>query len=166
MEKNTGSNNDLGELFIRKRLMLASAESCTGGLIGHMITNKPGASDYYLGGLITYSNEAKMEFLDVQQSTLEKFGAVSRETVLEMAAGVRQAFSNTITSGNILGISTSGIAGPTGGSPQKPVGTVWIGLSSPDDNSAFVYHFSGSREEIKLLSAIQAIRILLTYLRQ
>lgn len=128
-----------------------------------MITNSPGSSDYFLGGLITYANEAKEKFLGVQSATLEKYGAVSRETVLEMAAGVRLAFSDT-TRNPIIGISISGIAGPSGGTPQKPVGTVWIGLSAPDLNQAHENHFDGSREEIKIQSAIQALRILKDYL--
>lgn len=143
--------------------MLASAESCTGGFLGHLITNSPGSSDYYLGGMITYANEAKEKLLGVKPATLEEYGAVSRETVLEMATGICQAFSK-ISSKPVIGISISGVAGPAGGSPQKPVGTVWIGFSAPGFSQAYENHFDGSREEIKAQSAIRALRILRDYL--
>lgn len=151
--------------MIARNLMLASAESCTGGLLGHMITNSPGSSDYYLGGMVTYSNEAKEKFLGVKSTTLETYGAVSRETVLKMAAGIRKTFSE-ISSKKVIGVSISGVAGPSGGSPQKPVGTVWIGLSAPDLNEAYENHFDGTREEIKAQSAVQALRILRDYLEK
>ena len=131
MEKQSGILQTLGIMLAEKNLMLATAESCTGGLLGNLITNNPGSSDYYLGGMVTYANAAKERFLGVENSTLETHGAVSRETVLEMADGVRQAFADLSTKA-IVGIAVSGIAGPSGGSAEKPVGTVWIGLSAPD----------------------------------
>lgn len=139
-------------------LRLAVAESCTGGLIGHRITNAAGSSAYFLGGVIAYANEAKMRLLGVHRGTLEQYGAVSRETVLEMARGVRQAL------GADVGIAVSGIAGPGGGTPEKPVGTTWIGLSAPDEEQAWSYLFQGDRIRIKEQAAEQALRRLLEYL--
>jgi PncC family amidohydrolase len=149
-----------GELLRRKALTLATAESCTGGLVGHLLTNVPGSSDYYLGGVISYADQAKMKLLGVRQETLEKYGAVSQETVLEMAYGVRQALSAG------LGLAISGIAGPGGGTPQKPVGLVWIGLSAPGLGEAQRFLFSGDRLAIKEGSAQAALRILLDYLHR
>jgi nicotinamide-nucleotide amidase len=105
----------VGELLRRGGLRLAVAESCTGGLIGHRITNVPGSSTYYMGSVTAYAYEAKVRVLGVRWSTLEKYGAVSQETVLEMASGVRRALAADI------GLSVSGIAGPGGGTPEKPV---------------------------------------------
>ena len=105
-------------------LKLAAAESCTGGLVSHRITNVSGSSEYFPGGVVAYSYEAKASLLGVSWDTLNTFGAVSRETVLEMARGARKLFDADI------GISVSGIAGPTGAMPGKPVGTTWFGLST------------------------------------
>jgi PncC family amidohydrolase len=157
---------DLGALLRSRNLLLVTAESCTGGLLGHMITNSPGSSDYYLGGVISYSNQAKVSLLGVQPATLEKYGAVSRETVLEMSTGVRRSFQKAHPEAEILSLATSGIAGPAGGSPHKPVGTVWIGFSSPDLDEAFLFHFQGTREEVKQHTALEALRILLAYLKE
>ena len=165
MEKYSDTLHDLGELLAAGNFMLASAESCTGGLLGHLITNSPGSSDYYLGGMITYANEAKEKFLGVRTATLEAYGAVSRETVLEMAAGVRQAFS-ALSEKAVIGMAISGIAGPSGGTAEKPVGTVWIGLSAPGFKRAYENHFEGVREKVKAQSALQALRILKDYLQE
>jgi len=140
---------------------LATAESCTGGLLGHLITNLSGVSDIYLGGQITYSNTAKNKWLGVPLDILDTFGAVSKETVLAMAAGIRSAFSLSSDIEKIIGISISGIAGPTGGTPEKPVGTVWIGISMHGDDEAFHFNFEGNREAIKRKSAHKALEILL-----
>jgi PncC family amidohydrolase len=139
-------------------LKLAAAESCTGGLIGHRITNVPGSSDYYLGSVTAYAYEAKERLLGVLPETLARFGAVSRETALEMARGVRQALAADI------GISVTGIAGPGGGLPLKPVGFVWIALSAPGGEWAFCYQWHGSRVENKALSAQAALQLLMDYL--
>ena len=121
----------VGDLLRRRGWSLATAESCTGGLIGDKITNVPGSSDYYLGGVIAYSNQIKLEQLGVQSATLEQFGAVSQETVIEMARGVRLRFRSDV------GLSVSGVAGPGGGSPEKPVGLTWIGLSTSEFENAW-----------------------------
>jgi PncC family amidohydrolase len=147
-----------GELLRILGLKLATAESSTGGLIGHKITNVPGSSDYYLGGVVSYANEAKVKLLGVQNKTLEKHGAVSRLTVLEMAKGIRQVLTADI------GLAVSGLAGPGGALPGKPIGTVWIGLSAIDLNQAWLYHFKGARFEIKEQAADQALCLLCDYL--
>ncbi len=126
---------------------LAVAESCTGGLVGHRITNVPGSSHYFLGGVVAYSNEAKKGFLGVQKETLERHGAVSVETAQEMAVGVRERFAAD------LGLSVTGIAGPEGGSTEKPVGTVCFGLATATETFARRYQLWGTREWIKLLAS-------------
>jgi len=140
---------------------ITTAESCTGGLLGHLITNLPGSSNFYLGGQITYCNDAKCQWLCVPQEMLESAGAVSKETVLAMASGIRGTFSTSLDISRIIGISISGIAGPTGGSPEKPIGTVWIGISMAGDENAYHFRFSGTREEIKQQSAYKALEIIL-----
>ncbi|MEO1653127.1 MAG: competence/damage-inducible protein A [Bacteroidota bacterium] len=110
----------VGELLVEKGLSIASAESCTGGHIGHLITLVPGSSRYFMGGIIAYSNEVKQQQLGVKAETLKNFGAVSEETIREMAENVRKHLNTDI------GVASSGIAGPGGGSPEKPVGTVWV----------------------------------------
>jgi PncC family amidohydrolase len=155
---NTSEEVRLGELLRQHNLHLAVAESCTGGLISHSLTNIPGSSDYFLGGVVAYANEAKMRLLGVKRETLEQFGAVSKETVLEMAAGVRRLLAAEI------GLSTSGIAGPGGGTPAKPVGLVWIGLSTSEVNLAWCYQWSGDRLQVKQQSAEQALRLLVDFL--
>ncbi len=146
------------ELLTQLNLHLATAESCTGGLIGHRITNIPGSSNYYLGGLVAYANQLKTTQLGVNTQTLERYGAVSRETVLEMARGVRIALSADI------GLSVSGIAGPGGGTPEKPVGLTWIGLSAENYEQAWSYLWSGSRLQIKQQAADKALELLVEYL--
>jgi len=150
----------IGELLRQRGLRLAVAESCTGGLLSHWITNAAGSSTYYVGGVVAYAYEAKVRMLGVHWETLEKYGAVSRETVLEMAQGVRRALAADI------GISVSGIAGPGGGTPEKPVGYTWIGLSALGTEQAWVYAWDGDRARNKELSARQALRLLVDYLEK
>lgn len=110
----------LGKLLIEKGLTLSAAESCTGGHVSHTITSVPGSSAYFLGSIVAYANEVKVKALGVSPETLARHGAVSEQTVMEMASGVRQRF------GTDIGVATSGVAGPGGGTPEKPVGTIWI----------------------------------------
>lgn len=110
----------IGELLKSKNLSLSTAESCTGGSIAALVTSVPGSSEYFNGGIVAYSNEVKMSLLHVSAETLEKYGAVSRETVIEMVKGAMKALKTDCA------VSTSGIAGPSGGTKEKPVGTVWI----------------------------------------
>ena len=141
----------VGRHLKEQGLTLAVAESCSGGLICHRLTNVPGSSDYFLGGVVTYSNAAKMDLLRVPGETLDREGAVSEATVKAMALGVKEVFHTP------LGLAVSGIAGPSGGSPEKPVGTVWIGLATPNGVEAKTHRFHGSREEIKALAAQTAL---------
>lgn len=154
----------LGEALLQYDYRLATAESCTGGLLGHWITNVPGSSVYYLGGVIAYANDVKQGLLGVRPETLERHGAVSRETVLEMARGVRERFSAVDESKRVIGVSVSGIAGPGGAMEEKPVGLVWIGLSTPDGDAAYRYVHDGDRIGNKEFSARQAFQRILDYL--
>jgi PncC family amidohydrolase len=136
-------SSQVGQALIEKQLTIATAESCTGGLMGHLLTSVSGSSSYYLGGVIAYSNEVKEAFLGVRHETLVAYGAVSEQTAKEMASGARERI------GSDIGISTTGIAGPTGGTPEKPVGLVYIGLSTKDETLAFECHFKGGRMDVK-----------------
>lgn len=139
----------VGRLLLEKQQTLALAESCTGGLISRRITQVAGSSAYYFGGAVTYANEAKIKFLGVKPATLEKFGAVSEQTALEMSQGIKERAGATIA------LSVTGIAGPTGGSPEKPVGTVWMSIARGDRHEARLFQFHGERERI-VLGASQA----------
>jgi PncC family amidohydrolase len=141
-------------------LRLALAESCTGGLVGHLITNVPGSSDYLAGGVVAYSDQAKQRLLGVQQSTLEQHGAVSRQIALEMARGARQAFEADI------GLAVTGIAGPGGGTAEKPVGLTWVAVSSPWREHAELHTWRGDREHNKAQSAEAALALLASILEE
>ena len=154
----------IGTLLREKGMKLTLAESCTGGLIGHRVTNIPGSSDYYLGSLTAYAYEVKESILGVKHQTLQKHGAVSRETVLEMAIGVRNALAGDFPLESIVGVSVSGIAGPGGGMPEKPVGTVWIGMSAKEGSWAWKFNWPGNRIRNKEDSAEAALRLLHLYL--
>jgi nicotinamide-nucleotide amidase len=164
MEKTSSLMYKIADLLLTHKLYLVTAESCTGGLLGHLITNIPGSSGYYMGGQIAYSNLAKMRWLNVKQETLAKYGAVSRETVLEMAQGIRRAFAGDGDAIKIISLSISGIAGPSGGSEDKPVGMVWVGLSSPWGDEANEFRFDGDRLAIKAQSADKALEMLMATL--
>jgi nicotinamide-nucleotide amidase len=125
----------VGGLLAAKEATLAVAESCTGGLISHLLTNVPGSSGYFLFSGVTYSNEAKTKVLGVSNEVLQRYGAVHEETVKKMAQGARNV------AGATYGLATSGIAGPDGGTDEKPVGTVCIGLATPHDVKGFRFVF-------------------------
>jgi len=144
----------VGRLLKEKHAMLATAESCTGGAIAELITSIPGSSAYYKGSVIAYSNEIKEKILGVNAGTLEKHGAVSRQAVTEMALAVRSLFAVEYA------IATSGIAGPDGGSDEKPVGTTWIAIASPDGVSASHYLFGNNRERNIRMTSLQALNLL------
>ncbi len=148
----------LAHLLRARKLTLATAESCTGGLIADRITNVPGSSDYFPGGIVAYAYEAKVALLGVSWDTLHAHGAVSREVVLEMAAGARRAL------GADLAVSVSGIAGPGGGLPHKPVGATWIGLCAPDGAWARYFVWQGDRLHNKAASAEAALQFVIDYL--
>jgi PncC family amidohydrolase len=149
----------IGDLLRQRGWRLAVAESCTGGLVAHRLTNVPGSSDYFVGGIVAYAYEAKVRLLGVRWETLEKFGAVSQETVIEMARGVRLALQADLSA------AVSGIAGPGGGMPDKPVGLTWIGLSASDGEQAWSYVWSGDRLSNKEQSAAQVLQLLAEYLQ-
>jgi PncC family amidohydrolase len=148
----------IGTILRQHGLKLATAESCSGGLLADHITNVAGSSDYFIGGVVAYSYEAKVALLHVSWDTLRAHGAVSRETVVEMARGVRTAL------GADIGISVSGIAGPGGGLPDKPVGTTWIGLSATDGDWSRKFVWKGDRRSNKEASAQAALQFALDYL--
>lgn len=156
---------EVGSWLRRRGLKLLAAESCTGGLIGHRLTNVAGSSDYYLGSVTAYAYEAKERLLGVRKETLATYGAVSAEVVIEMARGVRHVLSGDFPLSNLVGISVSGIAGPGGAMPGKPVGLVWIGLSAPEVERAWKCIWHGNRVENKEFSAQQALQYLLDYLQ-
>ena len=148
----------VGRLLHERGLKLVLAESCTGGLLGSRITDVPGSSEYFLGGVVAYAYQAKADLLGVSWDTLNSKGAVSRETVLEMARGIRERMKAGIA------VSVSGVAGPGGGTPDKPVGTTWIGLAAEDGEWANIFHFSGDREQNKIAAVDAALQFLLNYL--
>ena len=144
-----------GSFLCREKATIAVAESCTGGLISHLLTNVPGSSDYFLFSGVTYSNKAKIKILGVAEATLQKYGAVHEETAKEMADGVRRV------AGATYGISTTGIAGPGGGTGEKPVGTVCIGIAAPDFVEGYRFNFQfNERLRNKKKFAITALDLL------
>lgn len=148
----------LGNLLRQRKLSLATAESCTGGLVASRITDVPGSSEYFLGGIVAYAYEAKVAMLGVSLDTLQDYGAVSKETVIEMARGARTAL------GADIAVSVSGIAGPGGEMPGKPVGTTWFGLSTTAGDWARRFAWDGDRLTNKTLSADAALQFVLDYL--
>ncbi len=144
----------VGELLIKRKQTLSTAESCTGGYISHLLTSFAGSSSYFIGGVVTYSNELKGKLVDVKDDTLVRYGAVSRETVLEMAEGILRK------TGSDYAIATSGIMGPGGGTNEKPVGTVWIAVASKDDAEAHSFHFRFDRQRNTEMTAMYGLNIL------
>jgi nicotinamide-nucleotide amidase len=149
----------LGECMTSKGMKLASAESCTGGWLAKIITDIPGSSAWFVGSVVSYSNEAKQSLLGVSADTLAEFGAVSGDTVLEMSDGL---FAQTDAD---VAVSISGIAGPDGGSDDKPVGLVWLSWGKRDKSVfANAFNFDGNREEVRRQSIKQALENLLDLL--
>jgi PncC family amidohydrolase len=148
----------LRDLMRTRGLTLATAESCTGGLVADRITNISGSSEYFPGGVVAYAYEAKVNLLGVSWDTLNTFGAVSAETVLEMARGARRVFNADI------GISVSGIAGPTGGLPEKPVGTTWFAMATPTGEWTRHFIWDGDRIQNKHYSSEAALQLVVDYL--
>lgn len=143
----------LGRILTERRLTIAVAESCTGGLVADKITNVSGSSKYFERGVITYSNQSKIELLGVPEEMIKAHGAVSKEVAEEMAAGIRRVARTDI------GLSTTGIAGPTGGTPEKPVGLVWIGYADKDTTLALKFHFGDNRARTKERAAQAALEL-------
>ena len=148
----------ISNLLKKRNLTVATAESCTGGLVSHSLTNTSGSSDYFDRGVISYSNESKSEMLGVPEKILNEYGAVSEQVAKAMAEGVR-------TRSNVdIGLATTGITGPTGGSKDKPVGLVYIAVSTSKDTMVKMLRFSGDRLENKESTCNAAFQMLLDYL--
>lgn len=144
---------ELGSLLKVRGKTIAAAESCTGGKVGDMITSVPGSSDYFLGGVISYSNVVKVDMLEVDPEVLSSEGAVSEAVALQMADGVRRRL------GADVGVSTTGIAGPGGGSPTKPVGLVYVAASVGDKGVCRRHLFVGARDDVKKQTAEAALSL-------
>ena len=153
-----GLEERVGNLLLQQTKKIAVAESCTGGLVAHRITNVSGASGYFEAGFVTYSNKAKEHCLSVPGAVITAKGAVSEETARSMAEGVRNA------AGVDIGLAITGIAGPGGGTNEKPVGTVYIALAVPDGTFVRKYFFKGDRKEIKLQTSDEALLFILDHL--
>ena len=141
-------------------MTLAVAESCTGGKLGDMITEVPGSSDYFLGGVISYSNDAKADLLGVDRKTLKAKGAVSEDVAVQMAQGARKRLRAAV------GVGITGIAGPSGGTPAKPVGLVYIAVNSEKSSVCSRSLFRGSRSEVKRQSAETALEMLRDFIER
>lgn len=160
MNNNNSLSEQLGELLRSKGLVMGTAESCTGGRIANMITLVAGSSDYFVGGVVSYSNEVKHNVLGVSEDSLRFHGAVSREVVEQMAQGAIR------TLGCDCSVATSGVAGPGGGSPEKPVGTVWIAAALKEQVVSHCYHFGMVRAENIQSAADAALTMLLELLQK
>ena len=144
-----------GEILRDKGVTISTAESCTGGYIAHLITSVAGSSAYFKGSVVSYADEVKIKVLGVNPADIEARGVVSETVVIQMAEGVRKLL------GTDYAVSTSGIAGPDGGTPEKPVGTVWIGVATPDKTFARKFVFSFTRERNIAKAAAKALELVL-----
>ena len=142
----------IGDLLRKKGWTLSIAESCTGGLVSDRITDVSGSSDYFIGGMVNYSNESKSKHLGVPSNDIKKYGAVSPQVAKKMAQGVREAFRTT------FGLSTTGVAGPTGGTKRSPVGRVFVGLARGRKVWVKKLNLKGARREIKERAAEKALQ--------
>jgi len=159
-ERRSNEETRVGPLLRARGATVTTAESCTGGLIGNLLTDVSGSSDYYLGGVIAYSNDVKRYVLGVQAETLATVGAVSQETALQMAHGVRRLL------GADYALSTTGIAGPTGGTPEKPAGLVYIALVGPGIERCERHVWDEDRLGNKMQSARRALQVLIEHLEE
>jgi len=139
----------------KRNISIATAESCTGGLLAHLLTNISGSSEYFNRGVVTYSNISKIELLGVSQETIKEYGAVSKETASAMAIGIKERSNVDI------GISTTGVAGPTGGTKEKPIGLVYIGISTSKETKGKKFIFTKNRLQNKEQTCYEALKILL-----
>ncbi len=156
---------EIHRMMTENELWLALAESCTGGLLGSRITDLPGASQFFLGSVVSYAYPLKSDILKVSRQTLDQHGAVSKETAQEMACGVRAMYASSIyPADRIVALSITGIAGPGGGTAEKPVGLVWMGIASRWDVKAQEFHAFGERHENKYEFSNQALFLLLDHL--
>ena len=150
----------VGRLLMERGYRLALAESCTGGMLAAMLTEPPGSSRYFVGGVVAYADEVKVALLGVAPETLAAYGAVSEQVAREMAAGARRV------AGAEASASITGIAGPDGGTPEKPVGTVWIGASVGDRTACRLYTFDGDRDAVRRASAHAALELVESLLEE
>ena len=148
----------LFEFLKENNLTISTAESCTGGMIASAITNVSGASEFFGTGVVTYSNDAKIKLIGVQKETLEKYGAVSEQTACEMAEGILMLGNADVS------VAVTGIAGPTGGTAEKPVGLVYIGVSGKFGTFAYKNNFNGNRDEVRTQTVIRAFELVYDYL--
>ena len=156
-EEDDSLEKRLGDVLRKNKLRIAVAESCTGGLISHRLTNIPGSSDYFDRGIIVYSNSSKTQLLGVPKLILESFGAVSSETARAMAEGIKKNANCDI------GLAVTGIAGPGDSTPIKPVGLVYIGLASKKSTVVKEFRFSGKRIEVKEQASHEALKMVLAH---
>jgi nicotinamide-nucleotide amidase len=154
----TSLEQEVAKLLREKGLTLGVVESATGGLLSHLITNMPGSSDYYRGSITAYSNEIKIKVVRVREETIRKYGAVSHEVAQELARGGRRVLATDIC------LTDTGIAGPSGATPEKPVGLFYLGLSCESGTESQQHIFSGDREQNKLAAAQAALAWLREYL--
>lgn len=150
----------LGEELARRSLTISVAESCTGGLLGSRITDVPGSSAYFMGGIIAYSNEVKIKELQVKEDTIAEHGAVSEETAREMAINIKRLMDTD------LGLAVTGIAGPDGGSKEKPVGLVYVALASNEDVEVYRLNLKGDRKENKWQTTEYALYFTYKYISE
>ena len=153
---NESIENVLVNKFLNQKLTISTAESCTGGLVGHRLTNVPGSSEIYHGGLITYSNQSKINDLDISAKSIEDFGAVSQEVALEMAKNIRAKLKTNV------GISITGIAGPGGGTDLKPVGLVYVGYCDENILKVKKFNFTSNRESNKIRTSQAVFNFILS----
>ena len=146
----------VARLLLAKRWTLGVAESCSGGGIGYALTGQPGSSQWFTGGVVCYEDDVKRRILGVPDELLRSYGAVSEQVAVAMARGVRELLRTD------LSVAVTGVAGPGGGSAQKPVGTVWIAWSSEQENAVRHFHFAGDREQIRARTIISALQGFLT----
>ncbi len=158
MEENRRPEEEIGTLLRERKATLCVAESCTGGLIAHRITNISGSSEYFEVGIVSYSNRSKVELLGVPEGDIDRYGVVSYQVVKEMVRGIRLKVKTDI------GLATTGIAGPLGGTRETPVGTVFIGLDHEGGTEVRECHFRGNREEIKEKASQESLEMLMDYL--
>lgn len=158
MKRDSRPEEEIGPLMRQRRATLSVAESCTGGLIVHRITNVSGSSDYFEMGIVSYSNRSKVELLNVPRGEIDRYGAVSHQVAEKMARGVRLRAKTDI------GLATTGIAGPRGGTRRTPVGTVFIGLDHKGGTEVREFHFKGNRREIKEKASQKGLEMLMDYL--
>ncbi|MFI3306142.1 MAG: nicotinamide-nucleotide amidohydrolase family protein [Rikenellaceae bacterium] len=146
---------EIGEILVSRGETMAAAESCTGGSVAARIVGVAGSSSYFNGGVVAYSNEVKVSILGVDGSDIDRYGAVSEQVARQMAEGARRVFDTT------YGVATTGVAGPTGGSAQKPVGTVWFAVATPESTVATLVVCGDHRAEVIESATSRALQLLL-----